>query len=51
MLAFGTPTKHSMPKMGTETVRALLGEILTPDAIKALMTSGPADIATRPPAK
>lgn len=39
MLAFGTPTKHSMPKMGIETVRALLGEILTP-AVDAALQAG-----------
>ncbi len=36
MLAFGSVTKHSMPKMGTETVRALLGEILTPEVDAAV---------------
>jgi twitching motility protein PilT len=36
MLAYGAPTKLSMPKMNDETVRSLLGEILTPEHDAAL---------------
>jgi len=36
MLAFGTPTRLSMPAMNDETVRSLLGEILTPENEAAL---------------
>ena len=39
MLAFGSPTKLSMPKMNNETVRALLGELLTPEN-DAIVTGG-----------
>ena len=40
MLAFGVPKRLSIPKMSGETVRELLGEILSPDAEAALRARG-----------
>jgi twitching motility protein PilT len=45
MLAFGSPTKLSMPKMNNETVRALLGELLTTESEAAMRDGGRVELA------